>query len=290
MSNYVRANTGGATHFGDKDALSTGDGDKIIVGAQFDSEFEALVIAVNSKYDSDDIATTAEAEDLALDTVLITPSGLNDVLVENAGILGDLQALTVAGFSAADAILGWDTSAGAAIGFTLGAGLSHAATEINVADAIAGAGLQINSSVLSFDINGLTSDTPVLGDYIAFEDVGGGVDNKCTITALMTLLENNITLQEADISDLQAYYLSGSVPTFGTITTTGNITGDGATVISGIETVTIDATGDVTKTSHGNYLYHASTSYNADQNGQVTFGTGVASSGTTGDIHFQYTA
>ena len=53
---------------------------------------------------------------------------------------------------------------------------------------------------------------------------------------------------------------------------------------------TVPSGGDVTKTSHGNYLYHASTSYDNDQNGQITFGTGAASGGTTGDIHFQYTA
>lgn len=69
----------------------------------------------------------------------------------------------------------------------------------------------------------------------------------------------------------------------------GNIVCDGATIISGVETINIDSTGDITKTSHGNYLYHASTAYDNDQNGQITFGTGAASGGTTGDIHFQYT-
>jgi hypothetical protein len=74
----------------------------------------------------------------------------------------------------------------------------------------------------------------------------------------------------------------------GNIDLDGNLVGDGASTISGIETVTIDSTGDITKASHGNYLYHASTAYDNDQNGQITFGTGAASGGTTGDIHFQY--
>jgi hypothetical protein len=50
-----------------------------------------------------------------------------------------------------------------------------------------------------------------------------------------------------------------------------------------------DTTATAGKASHGNYLYHASTAYDNDQNGQITFGTGAASGGTTGDIHFQYT-
>ena len=56
-----------------------------------------------------------------------------------------------------------------------------------------------------------------------------------------------------------------------------------------IDDLKIQSTGNITKTSHGNYLYHASTAYDNDQNGQITFGTGAASGGTTGDIHFQYT-
>ncbi len=55
-----------------------------------------------------------------------------------------------------------------------------------------------------------------------------------------------------------------------------------------IDDLKIQSTGDITKTSHGNYLYHASTAYDNDQNGQITFGTGSASGGTTGDIHFKY--
>jgi hypothetical protein len=69
----------------------------------------------------------------------------------------------------------------------------------------------------------------------------------------------------------------------------GNIVGDGASTISGIETVTIDSTGDITKSSHGNYLYHQSTSYNADQAGGITFSTSAPSGGVNGDIWFEYT-
>ncbi|MHC4302653.1 MAG: hypothetical protein ACYS7Y_35790, partial [Planctomycetota bacterium] len=52
--------------------------------------------------------------------------------------------------------------------------------------------------------------------------------------------------------------------------------------------IDIVGTANITKASHGNYLYHASTAYDNDQNGQITFGTGAASGGTNGDIHFKY--
>ena len=68
-----------------------------------------------------------------------------------------------------------------------------------------------------------------------------------------------------------------------------NIVGDGATTISGVETITIDQTGDITKSGEGNYLYHKSSSYSSDQQGGVTFSTSSASGGNNGDIWFKYT-
>lgn len=46
MSNYAYT-----TDFGGKDALPTGDPDKVIQGVDFDTEFDKLVVAVNSKMD-----------------------------------------------------------------------------------------------------------------------------------------------------------------------------------------------------------------------------------------------
>jgi hypothetical protein len=69
----------------------------------------------------------------------------------------------------------------------------------------------------------------------------------------------------------------------------GNIVGDGATTITGIEQIVVDSTADIRKTSHGCYLYHQSTAYDNDQNGGITFSTSAPSGGTTGDIWFEYT-
>lgn len=76
----------------------------------------------------------------------------------------------------------------------------------------------------------------------------------------------------------------------GNINANGNIVGDGATTITGIEQIVVDGTADIRKTSHGCYLYHQSASYDNDQNGGITFSTAAASGGTTGDIWFRYTA
>jgi hypothetical protein len=121
MSNYARANTGGATHFGDKDALTTGDPDKVIVGSQFDSEFNAIVTASATKYDSDDLASLAEAQAETVNTKLITPLRLSSWSEANDAVIGDLHALSG---QAADSVYGWDNSASAAIGWTIGTGLT----------------------------------------------------------------------------------------------------------------------------------------------------------------------
>lgn len=121
MSDYARANTGGATHFGDKDALTSGDPDKVIVGSQFDSEFNALVTAVATKYDSDDIASLAEAQSETVNTKLITPLRLSNWSEANDAVIGDLHALSS---QAADSVYGWDNSASAAIGWSIGTGLT----------------------------------------------------------------------------------------------------------------------------------------------------------------------
>jgi len=133
MSDYARANTGGATHFTDKDGLSTGDPNKVIVGSEHDAEFEAIKTAANSKYDTNDIANQAEAEAGTSNIVLMTPLRTEQWSAvwgaENAGMIGDIQALAD---PAADTILGWDDDPGAVINFTLGAGFVSTTTTLSV--------------------------------------------------------------------------------------------------------------------------------------------------------------
>ena len=116
MSDYSQI-----TNFTAKDALSSGDAEKIILGSDVDAELSAISTAIATKYDSTDLASQAEAEALSSSTKLITPDTLNDVLADNGGMLGDIQALADPN---ADTVLGWDDSAGAVIGFTFTDGLA----------------------------------------------------------------------------------------------------------------------------------------------------------------------
>lgn len=126
------------TDFSAKDALTTGDPEKIILGADLDAELSAISTAVASKYDSSDIASEAQAEALALDTVLITPLQLGNVLQDNAGMAYDIQQLAAFG---ADRMLFWDHSDLAVEALAPGTGLSISGNDLNVDvnhDALAG--------------------------------------------------------------------------------------------------------------------------------------------------------
>ncbi len=171
MSDYTKT-----TNFTAKDALSTGDPLKLIKGSYFDTEFDNIATASATKYDSGNLASQAQAEALTIDTVLITPHTLNDVLVDNGGMLANIQALADPG---ADTILGWDESANDVIGFTIGAGLSHAGTEINLADAVAGAGLTVSSSILAVAAD---EGVKIESDKVRLSDVSAGVAQPVVIT------------------------------------------------------------------------------------------------------------
>ena len=123
MSDYSKT-----TNFTAKDSLSPGDSAKLIKGVDFDTEFNALVTAVNSKLDSTDYASQAEAEAETSTSKIISPGRLAQWADANDGMVGDIQALDIA----ADALLGWDQSAGAAIGFTLGDGLAFLTTTLHL--------------------------------------------------------------------------------------------------------------------------------------------------------------
>jgi hypothetical protein len=141
MSDYARAGSGGATHFGDKDDLSTGDGDKVIVGSQFDDEFNAILTAVATKFDTTTsnvgsftaLASQAEAQAGTNNTKIMTPLRAEEHITtwaaENASIITDLQALADPG---ADILFGWDESDNAAESFTMGNGISITTNAINI--------------------------------------------------------------------------------------------------------------------------------------------------------------
>jgi hypothetical protein len=171
MSDYTKT-----TNFTAKDNLTTGNALKVIKGSYFDTEFDAIAVASATKYDSGNLASQTQAEDLTVDTVLITPHSLNDVLVDNGGIAKDLQQLAAPG---ADNVLCYDFGTTSAKGFTLGAGLEFSGDTINLKDAVAGAGLAVASSILSVNAD---QGVKIESDTVRLSDVAAGATQPVVVT------------------------------------------------------------------------------------------------------------
>ncbi len=160
-----------------KDALATGQALKAISATELGTEFSAISTAIATKLDSDDFASQAEAEALTSDVKIITPHSLNDVLVANAGALGDIQALTDPG---SDQILFWDDSDSAIEFLTIGDGLAITANDLAVVSTIAGAGLTWTSGVAAVGAgNGIT----VNANDVALTDAAATASNPIDISS-----------------------------------------------------------------------------------------------------------
>jgi hypothetical protein len=203
MSDYTKT-----TNFTAKDGLATGNALKVIKGSYFDTEFDNIVTAVATKYDSTNIASTAQAEALTSDAVLITPSGLNDVLVANSGSLGDIQALADPG---ADRILFWDDSAGAAAWLTPGNGIETSTTSLQITDSAVSTTNPIGftSGAPIFDASALTSmegNALAGSDIIIVED--GGAPKQIAIQDMgmrVQLAQATQTLAADDMNSIMEF-------------------------------------------------------------------------------------
>lgn len=191
-----------------KDALASGDPDKLILGSDIDGELAELVTAVASKYDSSDIASQAQAIAMLDNTTLITPLRLGQALSGGAGIVADLIALADPN---ADRGLFWDESANAVTFFDLGTGLAFTATtlglvlgsidhdqllnfssdkhiahstiDINTTEGIQGGGNIAADRTLKLDISGLaTATADPAADYVAFFDATDSTHKKALFT------------------------------------------------------------------------------------------------------------
>ena len=198
-----------------KDALATGESLKAVSATELGTEFDAIQVAVATKYDVNDIASEAAAAAETVNNVLITPARLGFWADNEAGVVGDLQDLTAAGFSAADALIGWDDSASAAIGFTLGEGLVTSGTAVEL------------------DLSEISTVAIAATDTLVFYDVSGSANGKTTVT----LLEAG--LQIANMADYDA---NDNVDhTTVSIDTTAPLSGGGD--ISATRTLTFDLSG-----------------------------------------------
>lgn len=113
-----------------KDALASGDALKLILGSDLASEFDELVTAIASKYDSSDLASQAQAVAGVSNTTLITPLRLAQALAgAGAGAVGDITALADPN---ADRGLFWDDSADKVDWFSLGTGIAFTGTVLGL--------------------------------------------------------------------------------------------------------------------------------------------------------------
>ena len=194
MTDYTRQLSGGSTHFGDKDELSSGDPEKVIVGTQFDTEFNAIVTHSATKYDVTDLASAAQAADGLLNTVLMTPlrteNWADTWKAENAGIIGDLHALADPG---ADSVLAWNDTTNAGVALTMSAAFEIDTGAFELADAVAGDGIDIAAQVLS-----LTDITAGANQPISLSGTTWDFD----ITALDTVEGNAVDDADAFIVDV----------------------------------------------------------------------------------------
>ena len=188
MSDYSQI-----TNFTAKDALSSGDAEKIILGSDVDAELSAISTAIATKYDSTDLASQAEAEALSSSTKLITPDTLNDVLADNGGMLGDIQALADPN---ADTVLGWDDSAGAVIGFTFTDGLAF------------------GDGVITLEHLGFEDLEDAGADRILFWDDGGSATGWLAPGNGLEISTTNLQITDVAVTSSNPVGLSSGAPIF----------------------------------------------------------------------------
>ncbi len=211
MSDYVIT-----TDFSPKDSLPLNDPEKLILGSDLDVEFEAIVVAMDTKFDSSNIATQVQAEAGTSNAVLMTPlrtaQFLSDAGGGGAGIVNDLIALADPN---ADRILFWDDSENAAAFLTVSTGLTITTTNLttndgaivhdNLSGFVANEHIDHSSVTLTFtegiqwssggtditasatgklDISGLTQETTLdtTNDLIAFYDNSAAAHRKIPLT------------------------------------------------------------------------------------------------------------
>jgi len=162
-----------------KDGLTTGDAEKIILGADIDAELSGITTALNSKLDAGSVSSQAEAEAGTDSESVMTPQGVQWWGDANGGMVGDIRALADPD---ADTLLGWDDSAGAVINYTLGTGITSTA-----------------GGAIEMDFLGLEDLTDPADDRIMFWDDSAGL-----LTWLTPGNGIEITATSLDITDQTA--------------------------------------------------------------------------------------
>jgi len=179
------------TDFSVKDALTTGDPEKIILGADFDVEFNAIDTAITSKFDSNDIASEAQAQAGSTDSTLISPAKLTDWSQAGTGVIEDLWGYADPNV---DTLFGWDDSAGAAIGFTLGTGITS------------------NLGAIEMDFLGLEDLTDPGADRILFWDDSAGIFTWLTVGTNLDITTTTLSAPTATLEAAISHDNLASIP------------------------------------------------------------------------------
>jgi len=189
------------TDYSTKDALATGNPLKLIKGSDVDADFDAISVAIASKFDSTDIATAGEAQAGVSNTVVITPGRLTAWAQNGGGFVEDIQALADPN---ADTILFWDDSAGACALLSLGAGITITGTTIaadvgaaggvedtrtlNAGVGLSGGGTLAADRTFDIDLTTLGGVTPTTSDNILIYDDSAAGHAIASIAALNAAL------------------------------------------------------------------------------------------------------
>lgn len=235
MSDYVVSQD-----YSDKDLLASGDPEKLILGADLEIEFAAIAVAIASKYDSSDVASTAQAQAAVSNSVLMTPAKVTDWAQYNSGILYDLQLLADPN---ADRLVFWDDSAGAGAFLTLGTGLTitdttiavsaaavdhntllnyvadqhiaHSGVTLTAGEGLSGGGTIAASRSFALSISGLTAETVIdtAADYLVMYDASAAAHRKVLASGFFgTALGDGKWYLTADLS------IGGSPTTIASLT------------------------------------------------------------------------
>ena len=156
-----------------KDALASGQAEKIILGSDIDDELSGIATALNLKLDSGSVSSQAEAEGGTDTESVMTPQGVQYWGDANAGIIGDLRALAD---PAANTLFGWDDTANAAKSF------------VNATNG----GISISTGTFSVDLNDLVTETSIAaGDFLAMVDITDSGSGKITFANLESTLNHD---------------------------------------------------------------------------------------------------
>lgn len=154
MSDYVKI-----TDFAAKDALPQGDPAKVVTGTAHDNEYNAIAVAVATKYDSTDLASQVQAEAGANNTALMTPLRVAQAITALAagGATYDPAAVAITGGTVNGTIIG-GTVPQAVTGTTVtgttvnanttlqigGVAVTSTAAELNILDGVTATATELN--------------------------------------------------------------------------------------------------------------------------------------------------